>query len=574
MAKIRQVDFQRLFYSIIRMLAPEKRYYGVAIIYGIGVSLLTLSVPVSVQMLINSISFIGIRSQVIVLALILFVLLLLSCGLYALQIYIMELFERRFFVRIVSDIVIQNLKAATVYLRSINRVELINRYFDIMTVQKNVPYMLTGGIALFFQTIVGLSMISFYHPAFLGFTIVLVITLYFVLRVLLFQIIRSGLSLSDSKYAVAKWIEEVTQTNCDFKSNTSILFALNRSSSVIERYLNVRKIYFSLTFWQVLCLLVVYALFSSLLLGLGGLLVIREELSLGQLVAAELILSTMLFNISRSGQYLQMFYEVAPAIDKLSSFYRLPSEPSGGRRLIQNKMFDIVFKQVVCEHRESSICFDFTIQTGQKLLAGSNSFTLQESFLDLISAYKFPEKGQVLIDQKDIAELNPYRLRDHIIVVNTPFLIEDTIESYVKISTENVSTVDIMQVLQIVELDQLVRMLPAGLQTNVVCTGHPFSRSETLRLKLANSLLRRPSVLILTEQFDVVSNRIRQRIMKYLSQQQDMTVIYFSNQLDIDCFEDYLYLDKDENTFFGTLKEFRKKTHPRSSSDRSSDEPV
>lgn len=550
-------SFDNVIQTALKILKPEASFYWTVAVFGIAISILSLAAPISVQTLINTIVNTAIESQVVILSVILFVLLLVSGMIYALQKYVMELFERKFFARIVSDITIQTIYADITYFRNIDRAELINRYFDIMTVQKNVPSILTGGFALVLQAIVGLLITSFYHPAFLILNIAFIFTIYCVWRIWGHKACLSAIDMSEAKYSTAQWLEEIAQANMDFKSHDRIVYALSRSEEETKHYIDERKKHFSFSFKQVLSFLFLYALFSAVLLGLGGLLVIRGELLLGQLVAAELILTAIFFGVSQAGRYLEMIYELVAALDKISYFSKIPIEEDEGDIFIPDDEYDVSFKNVQYAYRDQHINFGLDIQSGSKILACSNSHVLQEFFIDLIEGYRFPYKGQILIGGHDITEINPQAFRDKIYVLDEHYLLNTTIENYLKIAAPNVTKVDIANIFKALHLDETINALPDGLQTRILNTGHPLSRSETLRLKLASALLTEPRILILTELFDVIGYNFRQSIMRYLHSLDDLTLIYFTNRRDLDFFNQYLYFDWEEDIMLSNVEDLR-----------------
>lgn len=547
-------DTVAVMFSILK---PERSFYAAAIIYGVAISLFTLAAPISVQTLINTVANTALSGQVLVLASVLFALLMFSGLLYAFQKYLMELFERRFFARVVSEIVMQNIYANVVYFRSINRAELVNRYFDIMTIQKNMPYILTGGFALILQSIVGLVVTSFYHPALFTFNMIFIGSVYLIWRIWGHRSIRTAIALSNSKYDVAQWLEEIAHVNTDFKSHDRIIYALNRSDSLTADYMHKRKKHFAFTFRQLLGFLTIYAVFSASLLGLGGLLVINGELTLGQLVAAELILTAIFYGVSQADTYLDMIYELAPAAEKISYFHQIPTEEDEGKIYIPEDCFNVNFKNVRCDYRDGSINYDFEIKAGQKVLACVSSHTLQEYFIDLIKAYREPDRGQILLGGQDISDLNPQSFRDKIYLMDEVLVLETSIEDYLRISKPDATKVQIMEILSLLHMEEAIDALPDGLETKLINTGYPLSISETVRLKLAAGLLSNPHVIILTEHFDVIGYHIRQSVLKYLATLEGTTVIYFTNRRDIECFDTYLYLDWEEDSFHQSLDELR-----------------
>lgn len=542
---VRHIKFKKPIGHTIKtmflLLRPERQFYWSALVFGVAISLLTLATPISVQTLINTVANIGLPNQVVVLSVILFSLLMLAGILYACQKYIMELFERRFFARVVSDLVMRIIHADVISFRGVNRAELVNRYFDIMTIQKNVPYILTGGVALILQSVVGIVVVSFYHPALLTFNIIFVISVYLVWRFWGYRAIGTALSLSNAKYNAAKWFEEMASLNTEFKSRHPITYALEYSDRLAQQYIRQKSRHFSLTFKQLLGFLFIYAIFSAALLGVGGLLVIRGELSLGQLVAAELILISIFYGVARADTYLDMIYELVPAAEKISYFYKISQEKDAGNIFQPKEVFDICFKKIRCSYRDEEIRYDMALKAGQKVMVSSASYVLQEYFIDLIKAYRYADKGSLLLDDQDIRDLDVRSLRDKIAVLDTPMVLETTIEQYLQIASPDTTQVEMMDALSLVHLDHIIERLPEGMQTQLISNGYPLSASETIRLKLAALLLSKPQIMIITEHFDVVAYHIRQAILEAFAERKEMSVMYFTNRRDLSLFDQYLF---------------------------------
>lgn len=551
------VSISEVFKLTFKILNPEKPFYFAAVIYGIAISILTLAAPISVQTLITTVANTAQLGQVIVLAVSLFILLGISGAFFALQTFIMELFKRKFFARITSEISLQNIYAKAVYYKSINRSELMNRYFDIMTVQNNLPSLLTNGIALILQSVVGLLVVSFYHPAFLIFNFVFILSLYLVWRIWGHRAIKSGLAMSNAKYNVAHWLEEMARANDDFKPHNKTIFALQKSEQVTHSYINMRKVHFKHSFAQVIGLTFIYALFSSVLLGLGGWLVIRGELSLGQLVAAELILTAIFFGISQAGQYLMMLYELVPAIEKISHFFRIPLEIESGVQCQKSENLDIIFDNARSTFRNRSLKYDLVIPQGSKILVASSSHVLQEYFIDFLKGHRIVEKGAIYLGSQDISDLNLSSLRETLYVVDDDVVLEGTIEEYLQFAKPGATKAEMNRILELVHLKRVVDELEEGYNTHLTHNGYPLSQSETIRLKLAASLLIKPPILIMTELFDVVGYHIRLDILKTLQTFDDLTFILFTNRRDADFFEKYLYLTEETDMFVDGIEELR-----------------
>ena len=288
------LDTQRtlpeLFWYFTKILGPERPFYTLAIIYGIGIGLLSLATPISVQMLINSIVNTGLATPLVVLSLTLFALLLLSGLLNALRLHLVDVFGRRFYARMVSEIALRAIYAVNPYFDDARKAPLFNRYFDIIIVMKRIPYLLVGGFTILLQAAVGFALTSLYHPAFMAFNLVIIVLIWTIWLIWGRSAIRSAMKLSHKKHAAAAWLEGLAASNSLFKTQRHIDRALKRTDEVTGEYIAQHKLHFRHYFSQAVGFFVLYALAAASLLGLGGWLVIQGQLSIGQLVAAELVL--------------------------------------------------------------------------------------------------------------------------------------------------------------------------------------------------------------------------------------------------------------------------------------------
>ena len=113
------------FFGLI--LGPERNYYALAIVYGLGISALSLALPISVQMLVNTIANTALTAPLVVLSLTLFALLLAAGLLNALRIHLMDLFSRRFYARMVSEIALRSVFALNPFFHDYNSGTLFNK---------------------------------------------------------------------------------------------------------------------------------------------------------------------------------------------------------------------------------------------------------------------------------------------------------------------------------------------------------------------------------------------------------------------------------------------------------------
>ncbi|MFT6011906.1 MAG: putative ABC transport system ATP-binding protein, partial [Candidatus Azotimanducaceae bacterium] len=360
----KEVDLDRVRQVLGELIAPESGYFKAAIVYGIAISLLTLAVPIAVQTLVNTVANIASTRAVLILSGLLLVMLVLSGALNALRTHVMEMYERKIYARLMSEISLKAILAPHSVFEGRQNSTITQRYFEIMTLQKNIPSLLIDGFALLLQLLVGFTLVSFYHPVLFVFNLVVMLFIYLIWRIWGADAKRTAIQLSAAKYASAKWLSDLTAAHEFFKSSRHMDYAGRTTETLIGNYVNEHRQHFKYTFTQNIAFLALYALASAGLLGLGGWLVVRGELSLGQLVAAELIMSAVFVGISQFTIYLKMYYELFGAADKIGQILALPQEVLHEDQDLLPADGTLQCKDLELSHQGELVNLSFSIESG------------------------------------------------------------------------------------------------------------------------------------------------------------------------------------------------------------------
>lgn len=540
----------------LRILGPEKDFYVLAIVYGVGISLMSLATPISVQMLINTVANTALAAPLVVLSGTLFVLLLISGLLNALRIHLMEIFGRRFYARMVAEIALRAIYARNPFFFEDGRGPLFNRYFDIVIVQKMVPALLVGGFTLILQAGVGFILVSFYHPLFLAFNAVIVALMWAVWLIWGKSSMRSAIDLSHQKHLTAAWIENIAASNGFFKSERHIEYALQRTDAETRAYVDEHRRHFRNYFAQTLSFFVIYAGASAVLLGLGGWLVIQGQLSLGQLVAAELVLSAVFYGISQLGPYMAYFYDLCGAIEELARFYDVELEAPAAKSAFVCADSSLEFREVRGEARGVPVTLNFRIERGATVMAASSTHGLQRLVTTLLKRQQDPDSGMIMVGGADIVEAEPHALHQQIVLLDRPAVIAMTIREFLQLSGENVTSAQVLDAVKIVGLDAVVARFEKGLDTPINTSGWPLSITESMLLKLAAAILAEPRVLIFNQLYDLVPEDVMIRVLAHLKADTSNTVIYFTRrQRDVGC-DTFIYLDHHRQHVFSSFETF------------------
>ncbi len=527
------------------VLRPERRFYWLMLVYGLAISALTLSIPLSVQVLISTVVNAALLQPVLVLAAALLFLLLLSGLFLAIQYYLMELFERRFFSRIVSEVALRLIYAEPAYMARINRDELVNRYFDIMTVQKALPTLLTGALATLLQAMVGIAVTSFYHPVFVIYNGVVILCGYLVYRVFARGAKRSALEVSDAKYDAARWLEELARSNSFFKARRTVAYAIARTRDVRDAYVEQHRRHFRFTFSQIVGFLLLYAIASASLLGIGGWLVILGQLTIGQLVAAELIFSAIFYGLTRLGYYLELYYDLYAAMTKLLQLFQLEEETRRIDDGVDDWSAEIVFDQVHMPLQNGELFADIRLAPGSLTLFETRSSSQITALTDVLGRLQRPRSGRVLLGGFDIDDFDVQRLRDEVHVIDSTTFPECTIAEFLDIAAPGLTRARMRALLDTVGLAADLPTGGDGLDRRLTHSGYPLSPAGVIKLKIAFALAARPRVLVLTPLFDMLSHEARVSTIDYLRAQRNITVMCFSHRRDLDTFDRFVLCDFD-----------------------------
>lgn len=499
MAAPTRVELRDAIRWMAEIIGPDAGYLRLAAVYGIAIGLLSLATPISVQLLINSVAYTALPAQLWTLAALLFTLLFIVAMLSALRVYVMTLFERRLFARIVAEITIRAVHARDPFFGDARRADLFNRFFDLTVVQKAVPSLLIGGFTIVLQSAVGLIVTSFYHPFFLAFNVTLLLALLVIWLLWSRGSMTNAVALSHAKHDTARWLESVGSSNGFYKSSRHVGFAMDRSEAMTANYITKHKGYFRYSFAQTLAFFTLYATASAALLALGGNLILAGELTIGQLVGAELILSGVFYGVSQLGWYLDSFYDLVASCEELSLLYgiaqeKLPIPSTQGPRDGAISLRDVKLGET---H------LNFSLAAGERLVTVPEP-GVERTLSMLLKRHVAPDHGLVTVGGSDLGGLNMYLLRSEIIVLDRPTIVEVTIREYLNLAISDATSESILDAINAVGLSERIASLPEGLDTPLASSGWPLTVGEVMELKLANALLACPKVLVLAPVFDVM----------------------------------------------------------------------
>jgi putative ABC transport system ATP-binding protein len=510
------------FRRLIQLVQPDRGDVLAVVTFAVAIGVLSLATPLAVQALVNFVALGGALPPLIVVALLLFLGLSFAALLGGVQTWVVEMLQRRLFVRVLSDLTARLPRVAVSVHDSHYAPELVNRFLDVTQIQKLGAFLLLDGLALLLSVVVGLVVLAFYHPLLLAFDILLLGSIALIVFGPVKQGIRSAKAESSAKYEVVAWLEEIARNALLYKSSGALRFVFERSDRLVRQYLERRSEHFRIVFRQYIGSYVLQILASTALLGVGGLLVMQNTLTLGQLVAAELIVTLVVSSVAKLGKHLESFYDLMAATDKVGKLLDLPVEPMGGEHHLLapgGRGMELELRDLAWAASSSS-----TVLQGIRLHAPSGarvglcgpSASGKSSLLQLMWGLRRPTRGAIRVDGRDLRTLSLESLRRAATLVDHVELFEGTIRENVRLTRASVTDDDVHEALRAVGLLDEVELFPQGIDTTITAHGRPLSGSQIVRLQIARAIAGRPRLLLVTDFFGDLSKEARESLLAAL----------------------------------------------------------
>jgi ABC-type bacteriocin/lantibiotic exporter with double-glycine peptidase domain len=496
------------------------------ILYAVGASVVGLAIPVTIQALVNTIAFGALVQPLFVLATMVLLGLSIGAVFRALQTRLVEAMQERIFARNALAIAERLPEVAREALEG--KPDLAARFFDVVTLQKSAAGLLIDGVALALQTMVGMTILAVYHPFLLGFDAILLATMIFVLGPLGRGAVRTAIDESYKKYATAAFLNELASTGTIFRTEQGAKLAQQRAFKLVSGYLTARRAHFRVLFRQHVGALALQVVLGALLIVVGGLLVMNKQLTLGQLVAAELIVSGVLVGFSKVGKQLEALYDMLAALDKIEVLTELPREVGGKGGLLPRAVGDgrsvtgaaLTFREVTLRHGARTFldACNLHVNSGEHLCILGKNGVGKSHVAELIYGLRMPTSGYVELDGETQHTVSKRAWRRDVALVTRGEIFRGTLLENLLVDPDGGDNerAAAQEVLRRVALWERVKDLPEGLDTPLSPRGPELSAGEAVKLVVARALLADPRLVVVDEAVDDIDDDARTAVIDAL----------------------------------------------------------
>ncbi len=515
------------------MLTPWQRLIGLlkldrkdvlqVFYYAIFAGLVNLSLPLGIQAIINLIQGAQVSTSWIILVILVTLAVAFAGILQLMQMRIIENIQQKIFTRASFEFAYRFPKIKMSELRNYYPPELANRFFDTLTVQKGLAKILVDFPAAFLQIIFGLILLSFYHPFFIIYGLLLLVLIYVVFKFTAQRGLETSLDESKNKYKVAHWIQEVARSIISFKLSGKTSHAIDKNDTLVAGYLTARESHFSILVIQFIQMIGFKVLVTAGLLLIGGLLVLNQEMNIGQFVAAELIILLVISSVEKLILGLESIYDVLTSLEKLGQVVDKDLEPQEGEHPFKagegfTLELDHVDYLVPDGNKKILDDISLTITPTCKILIQGSSGSGKSTLLRLIAGIIEPTAGNIYVNNVSLKGLHLNDYRSYLgqsLSEESPF--EGTLEDNITFGDPSVSSEDIYWALEKTGLTQFVKEQPKGIKTVIYPEGKQIPFTVSKKIVLARSIIRRPKLLILKDPLNEFDEKEADEIMRFLT---------------------------------------------------------
>ena len=520
----------------INLLKLDRRDISQVFFYAIFAGLVSLSLPLGIQAIINLIQSGRVSVSWIVLVIIVILGVALVGILSLMQLRITENLQQKIFVRSSFEFGYRLPKIKFEELYNQYPPELANRFFDTITIQKGASKLLIDFSTALLQITFGIILLSLYHPFFILFGILLLILLYVIFKFSYNSGLSTSLKESKYKYKVASWLQEIARNNFSFRKKRNFEFALSKNDKLVAEYLAYREKHFSIIKRQFIQLIAFKIIITAGLLFIGGYLVLNQKMNIGQFVAAEIIILLVINSVEKIVVGLETLYDVLTAIEKIGQITDLQMEESA---TVNN---DICYTNMTLESENIQFKFpdatdyvleniNLKVEQSEKIYLEGDNGSGKTTLIRILSGLLHPTSGSFYINDDTYRKIDLDQYRSQIATIingETPF--EGTIIENITFNNPSISQDDLKWAIDSVQLGAFIKSLPKGLDTKIFPEGRQLSSSNAQKILLARSIINKPKILFLEDAFDKMDAKVTQEVIDFITSSENKWTLIVSSK--------------------------------------------
>ncbi len=550
----------------IRLLNVERSELYSIYSFAIFNGLINLTIPLGIQSIINLIGGGIVSSSWLILVLVVIIGVALSGILQVYQLSVNENLQQKIFSKSAFEFAFRIPRLKTETIEKYYIPEMVMRFFETVTIQKGLSKILIDFSTASLQVLFGLILLSIYHPSFIIYSGLFIGIVVLLIKLTGNKGLQSALKESNYKYEITNWLVDIARNMESYKMAGNTNLPMDRTDELLSKYLDARKTHFKILKFQYSNLIAFKVLVTAGLLLIGGLLVIDQQMNIGQFVASEIIIILLLSSVEKLIFSMETIYDVLAAVEKLGGVNDLELENQGGREInFENvEAIDIELKNFNYRFMYESDYvlknINLEIKAGDKVcLAGYNG-SGKSMLMHVIAGLYYDYEGSISFNTFPLSNIKLDYLRSKI---GSSFAKEDIIQGTILDNIcmgRKISFEEVLKISEIIGLHEYIQSLEKGYDTFLHPEGVRLPKSRILKIKLARCLVGNPKLILIEDHFNLLEKKYKEQLLDFILNNKKWTVVIVSNDIEIANRLDYVVaLNEGSILDIGTVKELSEK---------------
>lgn len=521
------------FGKLLSVLNLQKKEIYDIYAYAIFSGLVALSLPLGIQSIIGFVMGGAISASLVLLIAFVIVGVLVSGLLKVNQMKVIERVQQQLFARYSFKYVSTIPKLSMTNVNKYSLPELSNRFFDVISLQKSMSKLLLEIPAATIQILFGLILLSFYHPFFISFGIFLLLSLYAIIRYTGNRGLDTSIQVSDRKYEVANYVQELSRTILNLKFFKRPDWVLEKADNLVFGYLTSRTKHFKVLKVQYWTLIAFKVIIVSSMLIVGSYLLINQQLNIGQFIATEIVIMSIVESIEKLIVNLDKVYDILTSVEKVNKLIDIDKEEQVSTELRLVTAPSIRAVNLSFGYKEDRMVLNnltFDIQSGDKLCLMGSTGSGKSTLLRLLSGLYEIKNGNLYVNDNPIANYDPAIFRRSIgIMLNTQDIFEGTVKENICLGAKDITEEELYHYADITGLRTHIDKNPKGFEQWIIPTSNHLAEITIRKIILTRALIHKSPLLLLEHPWTGLEEVYAERVKAYLKGLNNATVVVVTN---------------------------------------------
>ncbi len=530
-----------VFASVTKLhknLVRYKKDIWVVYMFAVLAGLVQLSLPLGIQSIIGFVMAGSISTSIVVLICLVLFGVFINGLLQVKQMEIIEKIKQQLFLRSSVEYSYDLPRLDAKGMNEKYLPEVANRFFDSVSLQKSLDKILLELPAAVIQMLLGILLLAFYHPVFIGLGTVLILYVVFMLRFTSARGLTTALDASSHKYKMAAWLQEIARCIVSFKQAAGNMMHMQQTDAVATNYLTAHGAHFKILVRQYWSLISFKVLITASMLIIGALLLVNNQINVGQFVAADIVIIVIITSVEKLINNIDVVYEAIVSSEKLGVIADAEKEETGTLGTSEiSQCFAIEFKNVHFNYGgDMPLLKDisFKIPAGKiARIAGENNAG-KKTILKLLAGMYNNFSGGIFLDGIPAGNYDICSIRKCTgVMMNDQAIFEASLLQNLTMGNPTISLHKVSRLAAITGLQSFVEECKSGYDTVLQSAGQNLSQSTIQNILLVRALLAGSRLLLLQEPLTHLQDPYKTNVANFIAQQKITTVFTARNNDDV-----------------------------------------